>query len=286
MPPDILLVINCQQDLSYGNRRVLRTMYGERFGEILFTVGSSCPVDPEFPTLATSWAPRLLDNVCACCDPNHDPHPSGRHATHPRLVQVAEYAHRRGFPIVVFAEDDCILSPTLDPRAIRDRLENHDALIPYVGFCDRDSTSWIWTRHATGYPAFDVASPHFDRIRLLRHWSEFSGTVAPPILYAPMFGSFVDLLIFRTDLLVRMVPDLLALQDVWHEAAIPTALMHQTSRVGRLDGVALWNDERAQPREALFTLLNGKDYVHPIKLSYYPPHEILRSYFQARHESR
>lgn len=278
MTADVLLVINCQEDRSYGNRRVLRAIYGDRFPHVLFAVGGGCVIDTDCPTIATAWRPRLLDNACACCDPRTDPHPAGRHATHPRLVDVARFARVHGFEIVVFAEDDCLLAPAIGPASIRARLDGLDALVPYVGFCDRDSTSWLWTRHATGYSAYDVVAPEFDRNRLLRHWSEFSGEPPPPVLYAPMFGGFVDVLAFRTDLLLRMVPDLLALQDVWHEAAIPTALMHRTPRIGGLEGAALWGEDRNRPRGELFAMLAGRDYVHPIKLSLCPGDEALAAY--------
>jgi len=84
---------------------------------------------------------------------------------------------------------------------------------------------------------------------------------------------------------MKMVPDLVALQDVWHESAIPTALMHRTAKVGRLDGTALWGNNREQPRDELFAMLAGKDYVHPIKLSYYGESEAkdaYRSYTRTR----
>lgn len=279
MTNDCLLVINCQENRSYNNRKVLLALYGDRFPNIVFTVGASCAIDPDVHTLACSWEYRLKDNVCACCDPNMDPHASGRHATHPRLVEVAKQA--REFETIVFIEDDCVLSPKIDPDAIRERLGSNDALIPYVGFCDRDSTSWIWTRHATGYSAFDEAACKFDRARLLRHWSEHSGQIAPPVLYTPMFGGFVDILVLRVKTLLAMVPDLIALQDVWHEAAIPSALMHRTARIGTIQGHALWGADRDQPREALFEKLAQGDYVHPIKLSYYTEEQARACYAKA-----
>ena len=274
----MLLVVNCQEDRSYGNRQALRAIYRERFPHLLFAVGATCAIDPEFPTLATDWMPRLRDNVCACCDPSRDPHPAGRHATHPRLVGIAEYAHANDHDMIVFVEDDCLLGPSVCESRIRDRMRDRDALISYVGFCDRDSTKWIWTRHPTGYPAFDAAAQGFDRDRMRRNFAEFSGEPPLPVLYAPMFGSFADMLVFRTDLLMKMSPDLTALQDVWHEAAIPSALMHRTANVGHLNGVALWGDGRERSRDDLFAMLDGKDYVHPIKLSQYSESEVSAAY--------
>lgn len=276
-----LLVINCQQALSYDNRGVLTSLYGDRFPSMLFTVGGTCPIDPAYPTLATDWTPRLRDNVCACCDPSRDPHPAGRHATHPRLARVAEYARDRGHDLVVFVEDDCLLGPGVDDGSIRQRMEGRDALIPYVAYCDRDSARWVWTNHATGYPAFDVSARGFDRERMRRHYAAFSGEPAPPVLFTPMFGCFADMLVFRTELLAAMAPDLIALQDVWHEAAIPSALMHRTSRVDRLNGVALWGDGRERTRDELFGMLNVRDYVHPIKLSHYSASEARDAYAAA-----
>ena len=277
MSDDVLLVLNCQPPVAYRNRRVLVDLYAGRFPHVLFTVGPDCPADPSCPILSTAWSPRRVENQCACCDPS-DPHPSGRHATHPRLVNVAEYASSRGFSLVVFAEDDCLLSPRMTPDSIRDRMSGLDALIPYVALCDRDSGSWIWTRHATGYAALDPVATGLDRARLLRHWSLYSGQPPPPIAYTPLFGSFADVLVFRVDLLLRMAPDLVLLQDVWHEAAIPTAMIHQTHRIGRLDGIALWGGDRDRPASELFAMLDGNDYVHPVKLSALPRDEVTTLY--------
>jgi hypothetical protein len=277
---DVLLVLNCQPPIAYRNRRLLLDLYADRFPHVLFTVGPDCPADPSISTLATAWSPRLVENQCACCDPS-DRHPSGRHATHPRLVNVAKYAFSRGFSLVVFAEDDCLLSPRITPASILDRMSGLDALIPYLSLCDRDSEAWVWTRHATGYAALDAVSTGLDRARLLRHWSLFSGQPAPPIAYTPLFGSFADMLVFRVDLLLRMVPDLVLLQDVWHEAAIPTAMIHRTHRIGRLDGIALWGSDRDRPASDLIAMLDGKDYVHPVKLSALPGGEVLSVYRRA-----
>ena len=272
MPTDsVLLVVNCQPPASYRNRRLLASLYGDRFPHVLFSVGEDCPDEPGLACLATPRPLLPIDNLCACCDPASDPHPSGRHATHPRVVNIASYAVSRGFSVVLFVEDDCLLSPRLDPSSLLSRLAGLDALIPYLGFCDRESASWVWTRHPSGYPAYDASCRSLDRPRLLRNWSSYSGQVAPPIAYTPLFGGFVDVLAFRVDVLLRMVPDLLALLHVWHEAAIPSAMLHQTSRIGRFDGLALWGDDRLRPAEELFTSLSGRDYVHPIKLSAIDP---------------
>ncbi len=268
MPSPVLLAINCQQDRSYANRQTLRALYGDRFPDLVFLVGSTCPIDPDFPTIATDWTPRRTDNLCACCDPRSDRHPSGRHATHPRLVQLARYAEEHGYQSVLFVEDDCLLAPSWTPETVLDRGEAFDALVPYLGFCDRDDPSWCWTNHPTGYPAFDRVADRFDRPKMLRNASIHNGEPAPPVLYTPLFGGFVDILIFRVETLRKIAPDLTLLQDVWHEIAIPTALIHRTPRIGHLPGLPLWGGDRNRPFAELFGLLKRHEYVHPIKLSY------------------
>lgn len=265
---DVLLVLNCQQDLSYGNRHVLSALYGGRFPELAFAIGATCPPDVAFRNIATAWEPRLRENTCACCDLADGRHPAGIHVTQPRLVEVARAAEAEGFEYVVFAEDDCVLSPRLDPAEVRRRFAatGAEAIVPSLWFCDRDDDSWCWTRHPTGYPALDAVAERFDRRRLLRHWATFAGTPAPPVHYVPMFGGFVDWLAFRVDFLGRLVPDLHALADLWHETAIPTAILHQTDRISLADGVALWGADRHQPTGALFSMLADRDFVHPIKL--------------------
>jgi hypothetical protein len=278
---DVLLVLNCQQDLSYANRHVLRALYGDRFPELAFAIAATCAPDIAFRNIATAWEPRLRENICcACYDLADGRHPAGIHVTQPRLVEVARAAAAEGFRYVVFADDDCILSPRLDPAEIRHRFAatGAEAIVPSLWFCDRDDDSWLWTRHPTGYPAFDAASARFDRHRLLRHWESFSGTKAPPVLYVPMFGGFVDWLAFRVDFLDRLVPDLLALADLWHETAIPTAILHQTDRISLADGAALWGADRHQPTDALFGLLADRDFVHPIKLRWIGADAALTAY--------
>jgi hypothetical protein len=91
------------------------------------------------------------------------------------------------------------------------------------------------------------------------------------------FG-FSDCAVFRGDFLRRVAHDLAGLLDVWHEIAVPSTLLYNSPRLGKLEGVALWGEQRAQPLDRLLTLLQDRDYVHPIKLSRYPMPEVLARY--------
>jgi hypothetical protein len=271
---DVLLVVNCQRDASYGNRHVLTALYGDRFPEIAFTVGASCSIDNAFRTIVTDWEPSLVDNQCACCPASHPwgRHPAGLHHFHPRLARLASLLDDYNY--LVFVEDDCILSPRVDPEWVRSRCSGVDALVVHLVFCDRDGRSWLWGRHPTGYEAFDRVAQRFDRRRLLRHYAELTGLPAPPVAYVPMYSACSDGYIFRTDLLRRMAPDLEALAEVWVEAAVPTALLHHTARLGPLNGLALWGDDRNRPTADLFAALADHDFVHPIKLLSRDPREV------------
>jgi hypothetical protein len=251
-------------------------MYGDRFPDIAFAVGETCERDDRCTNIVTRWRPRLVDHFCGACNPAYGPHPAGNLCFHPRLVEVAAAAD--GYEFVVFTEDDCVLAPRIDPTQIRRRCADMDAIVPFLSFCDRDDTSWVWTQHPTGYPAFDRVSDHFDRGRLLRHWAAFGGIPAPPVLYVPMFSGFVDFLVFRVDFIRRLVADLRVLEDVWHETAIPTAILHNTTRIGLADGVALWGAGRERSLEDLMGMLAAHDFVHPIKLSWFSDSEILDAY--------
>lgn len=263
---DVLLVVNCQRDASYGNRRLLTRLYGPRFGALVFSVGGGCAVDRDYPTIVTDWAPTLTDNQCAACPAGQDwgRHPAGIHHFHPRLVQIARIAE--GYDYILFVEDDCLLSPRVDPSWVRRGLAEADALIAYVDSCDRDDRRWSWGRHPTGYEAFDRVADRFDRRRLLRHYAERTGLPAPPVSYVPLFSGYSDALAFRAGFLRQIADDLEALADVWMEVAIPTAILHHTARIGPFAGLPLWGDERERPLSQLFALLAEHDFVHPIKL--------------------
>jgi hypothetical protein len=263
---DVLLVVNCQRDASYGNRHLLTALYGGRFSEIVFTVGGTCPVDDAFRTIATSWEPALVHNQCACCpaDLPWGRHPAGLHHYHPRLARLAKEIP--DYEYILFVEDDCVLAPWVDPDWVRRRCEAADALMVYLDFCDRDRQTWFWARHPAGYEAFDRVSSRFDRRLLLRHYAQVTGLAAPPVSYVPMFSAGSDGYVLRAELLRRMAADLEALAEVWVEAAMPTAILNHTTRIGPFDGLALWGDERDQPIEALFGALRDHAFVHPIKL--------------------
>jgi hypothetical protein len=235
-------------------------------------------VDPEYPTIVTDWSPARRDNQCACC-PASEPwgrHPAGIHHFHPRLVQIARYA--QNFEFIVFVEDDCLLSPRIDPKWVRQRLADAEALIAYVDFCDRDDRRWSWGRHETGYEAFDPVSERFDRRRLLDHHADRTGLPAPPVAYVPLFSGYCDALAFRAGFLRQLASDLEALAEVWMELAIPTAILHHTTRIGPFAGLPLWGSERDRPLSELFGLLANHDFVHPIKLLGKDPAMVRRSY--------
>lgn len=278
---DVLLVVNCQRAASYGNRRLLTSLYGPRFPSLLFSVGRDCEADPDYPTLATDWAPTRTDNQCAAC-PAGQPwgrHPAGIHHFHPRLVQIARLAE--DYPFILFVEDDCLLAPRVDPAWVRKGLAGADALIAYVDYCDRDDRRWSWGRHPTGYEAFDRVADRFDRRRLLRHHAERTGLPAPPVSYVPLFSGYSDALAFRGEFLRRIADDLEALAEVWMEVAIPTVMLYHTTRIGPFAGLPLWGAERERPLPELFRLLADHDFVHPIKLLGKDAAEVERLYRDA-----
>jgi len=276
MPDDVLLVVNCQHDYCYANRHVIQELYARNFPRIAFAVGASCAVDPAFDHIVATWRCDPLKNRCTCVAPYYGEHSANVHCFHTRLADIAVAADDAEY--VVFVEDDCILSPRVDAKAIRQMCAEVDALLPPVFFCPRENTAWIWTQHETGYPAYDAVSAQFDRERLLHHWRQYSGTEPPAVTYTPLLSGFVDAFVLRVDLLRRMTDDLKLMREVWHEAAIPTAVVYHASRVGRLNGLALWGDVRQRVLRELMNLLATHDFVHPIKLSTYSQEEILQTY--------
>nr|HLQ45282.1 hypothetical protein [Planctomycetaceae bacterium] len=120
--------------------------------------------------------------------------------------------------------------------------------------------------------------PNLDAGQLLRNWRDHSGQAAPDQDWTPAFSGFVDCLILRRDFLQRMVPTLGLLREVWHELAIPTAVLQHTSRVGISNGLALWGTDREQPLDRLLRRLGQHDFVHPIKLLRYESQTLLDGY--------
>lgn len=275
----VLLVANCQLPQSGANRGLLRSLYGERFPNLAFCVGPEGDRAPD--TIVSPWRPtRLLHHQCGACPPEYSRHPAGIHQLHPRLVAIAESPLIEGADWLLFVEDDCLLGPHVTPESLAAGAGNAEVVLSEVWLCDRDDDSWLWPWHPTGYEAFNApgVADRLDRERMLAHWGAHSGQPAPPVLYTPLFGAFVDWILIRPALLRRMAADLLAMAEVWHELAIPTAILHQTSRIGRSNGLALWGKDRHQPLETLLGLLPGRDFVHAIKPGLYPAEALIAGY--------
>lgn len=272
----VLLVVNCALDASYANRHVLRDMYEGMFDEVAFAVSPTCSIDDEFNNIVQSWDPSQLQNSCPCGTPALGEHSTSIHSFHPRLVDVQPIA--RPYEFLVFSEDDCVVSPRLDATRIREKCGRYDAYMNELEYCGRDNTRWIWTQHETGYPSFDAVAAQFDRERLLGNFRAHRAVAALRDVGTPMFYGFVDFFVLRTQLLGKVIADLQKLQSTWHEAAIPTAVLHHTSRIGVSNGLSLWGDDRLQTLPKLMDWLRLHDFLHPIKLSQYAPAELLDAY--------
>jgi hypothetical protein len=272
----VLLVLNCAADASYGNRELLATLYRDRFDGLAFAVNETCARDPAYGNIVGSWSPPADSPECICGTVALGRHLALQHVLHPRLIDIAQ--HAEGFEFVVFTDDDCYLSPTLDAVAVRQRCADVDALTPPIFYCAPDAQDWVWTQHATGYPAYRTATRDWSREQLVQHWLAYGGQPVPESVSQPMFFGFSDCAVFRSSFLRRLVEDLPRLFPVWHEAAIPSAVMYHASRLGKLDGSALWGAQRAQPLADLLALLPNCDFVHPIKTARYAPDELLAGY--------
>lgn len=180
---------------------------------------------------------------------------------------------------ILFTEDDCVISPSIDAEPVRQRCGGLDCILPPIWHCDRGNTDWVWTHHGTGYPAFDASSPTFDRGRMIVHWTDYGGGPLPEEKRPPMFYGFADWLLFRGSFFARLMGELRTLRDVWHEIAIPSAILHNTGRVGVSNGAALWDDARARSLEELIAMLENHDFVHPIKLRHFAHETVLEAYF-------
>ena len=276
MSDAVLLVVNCALDSSYENRHVLHPMYRDRFDRVLFTVSPTRRPDDGFDTVVQSWEPPGTP-ACVCYNAELGPHGALRHSFHPRLVELAEIAAE--FDFIVFTEDDCVISPSIDADSVRRRCGQWDCIVPPIWHCDRSHTDWVWTQHETGYPAFDAAGRHFDRGRMIANWTDYGGGPLPEEEGPPMFYGFTDWLVFRGEFFGRLMGDLRTLRDVWHEIAIPTAIVHSTSRIGVSNGLVLWGTARDRSLEELSAILRDHDFVHPIKLRSYSPGAVLEAYF-------
>ncbi|MCY2992434.1 MAG: hypothetical protein NTY19_31825 [Planctomycetota bacterium] len=276
MSQRVLLVLNCAADASYANRSVLGTLYRGRFDRVAFAVSATCPLDAACWNIVASWSPPPDGPECICGTGVLGRHLALQHCFHPRLIDIAQTDE--GFEFVVFTEDDCLLSPTIDAAAVRRRCAGLEALTPPIFYCSRETQDWVWAHHATGYPAYLAATRDWSREQLLRNWAGYGGQPlldAPP---QPMFFGFADCAVFRFSFLRRLASDLARLLSVWHEAAIPSAVLYNSSRLGKLDGLALWGPQRDQSLTELLSLLARHDFVHPIKLSLYTPDELLAGY--------
>jgi hypothetical protein len=122
-------------------------------------------------------------------------------------------------------------------------------------------------------------SHRFDRQRMLRHWAAYGGGPLPEDDRPPMFFGFCDWLVFRSTFFSRLVDDLRILRGVWHEAAIPTALVHNTGRIGVSNGLSLWGRGRDRSLGELMETLRDHDFVHAVKLRELPRQAVLEAYF-------
>lgn len=275
MAGGVLLIVNCALDSSYGNRSVLQAMYGNRFDKLVFTVSATCPVDPHFPTIAQRDAPPARP-LCICCNDELGEHGALRHSFHWRLLAADPIA--ADYDFVLFTEDDCVISPHWDADRVRRCGDDFDAVSPPLRPCRRDNLDWVWTQHPAGYPAFDAASERLNHRRLAAHWADYGKSSLPPTADPVMFYGFCDFFLATNRIWRGLMEDLGALRRVWHESAIPTALLHQTPRIGVSTGLPLWGSDRERSLSELMGLLDEHDFVHAIKLSRYSEAEILAAW--------
>jgi hypothetical protein len=271
----VLLVVNFTLDATYRNRHLLATLYAGRFDGLLFSVSSTCVPDPAFVNCVQRWVPPFR-HPCLCGNPALGQHPSALHVSHPRLAEIVWLA--REYEFLVITEDDCLLAPWLDAAAVRQRCAEVQAAMPEIYYCPRDHATWSWAQHPAGCAAVDAVADTLDFTRLRTHWLAYSDNALPPEEPRPVFSAFVDFLVFRTEFLRQIAGDLVRLREVWHEIAIPTAVLHNTYRIRRTDGIALWGDERNRPLEQLLGELQEHEFLHPIKLSRYDPRDLLDAY--------
>jgi hypothetical protein len=269
MSDDVLLVINCQEDTLYEHRHLIHGLYRARFPRISFLVNPSCPLDDRYANIVVRWTPPPFSPAreCTCRHRHHDRHTQDLHIRHPRLIDVADAAVEAGVEAVLYCDTDCILSPQLDARAIARRCREYDAITPPIVHHARGDRSWIWAYHDVGFPALDRVGRALDRQRLLDHWKALGGRLngEDPAPLVPMFSGFADWLASPTDVLQRVARDYLVLQQVWHEVAIPTGIVHNTSRIQFARCRVIWGEDQNRPLAERMAMLRGNDFVHPIK---------------------
>jgi hypothetical protein len=198
-------------------------------------------------------------------------HAAALHVSHPRLAEIVWQAQEYEF--IVMTEDDCVLAPWLNAASIRQQCAEVDAALAEIHYCPRDHATWSWAQHPAGCAAVDRVAHELDSARLRANWRSYSGRDAIPV-----FSAFVDFLVFRTEFLRQVAGDFVRLREAWHEIAIPTAVLHHTSRIRNADGIALWGRDRERPLPALLAELQRHEFVHPVKLSQYDPREVLTLY--------
>lgn len=284
MASGVLLAINCQEDKLYEHRHLIFAMYSDRFDRIAFLVNDTCELDPSFTNIVTPWKPPPYSpgRACPCGDAHYGAHAVDVHQKHPRLADLAHAAE--GYEAVIFADTDCILSPALTAEAIRRRCTEFDAIVPPIQHWPRGDGSWYWSVHEAGYSSLDRMIHYLDRDRLLRHWRQFRGLPlipepSPPLL--PMFCGFSDWLAFDAMFLRRIARDFVAMQQVWHEAAIPTAILHGTSRIQVARCQVLWGPDRELPLAELMARARHHDFVHPIKFGHHG-NNLVKYYFDCQ----
>jgi hypothetical protein len=276
-PNRTLLVINCARDESYANRHVLSEIYASQFDQIAFAIGQSCVTDRNFDNIVQSWNHQSLTNICPCGDPTLANHTTYFHSFHTRLADAARITE--GYDYVVFTEDDCLVSPKINSRTVVEICEDNDVVLSPLSIRPRDSKAWVWTNHSAGCAALDQVEADLDRQRLLHNWERYDCSgIGFPDDRLPIFSGFVDWMIVRSEFLRSLAGDLLLLRKVWHEIAIPTAVLHNTHRIGISNGLALWGETRARPLDELLAMIKEHHFVHPIKPSRYLPDDLIRAY--------
>ena len=264
----ILLLIYFNYDEHYSNRKLLVELYREQFDSIGFLIHESCVPDPAFRNFVSCWQPPPLSEENRC--PHCGTRPAQYHNMHTRLAEVAPQLME--YDAVVFMHDDVLLSPSFSSAWVEHALGEQDALLMKLDWLDPIRNAWwTWTNHGCGWPAFARVAQFFDQRVFSSHWHAQSGEALPTDGPPLAFWAEMDLSVLRTSLIRDMAEDMMRLSDVWSEIAIPTAIMHHTSRVGISGGIALWGERRDLSLEELLDLAEHHPFVHPLKVSLLDP---------------